>query len=144
VFTVTRRYAFSASHRLHAPQLGEEENRRIYGKCNNPYGHGHNYSIEVSARGPADEATGLTLRLGDLDGLVRREVLLPFDHRNLNLDTDAFRDAAPTTENLGFEIGRRLKRNWSAFFPGTWPKLEKIRITETDRNIFELNADEIE
>jgi 6-pyruvoyltetrahydropterin/6-carboxytetrahydropterin synthase len=144
MFRVTRRYAFAASHRLHSAQLNDEENQRIYGKCNNPYGHGHNYSIEVSARGPADDSTGLAARVSALDDLVKREVLGPFDHRNLNLDTDAFRDSVPTTENLAFEIGRRLKRNWSAAFPGEWPKLEKIRIAETERNIFELRVDEIE
>jgi 6-pyruvoyltetrahydropterin/6-carboxytetrahydropterin synthase len=144
LFRVTRRYAFAASHRLHSGQLDDEENRRIYGKCNNPYGHGHNYSIEVSARGPADDSTGLAARISVLDDLVKREVLAPFDHRNLNIDTDAFRDSVPTTENLAFEIGRRLKRNWRAAFPGEWPKLEKIRIAETERNIFELRADEIE
>jgi 6-pyruvoyltetrahydropterin/6-carboxytetrahydropterin synthase len=144
VFRVTRRYAFAASHRLHSARLDDRENQRIYGKCNNPYGHGHNYSLEVSARGPADSSTGLALRLGALDDLVRREILGPFDHRNLNLDTGAFRDIVPTTENLAFEIGRRLKHGWSAAFPGAWPKLEKIRIAETERNIFELNADEIE
>ena len=144
MFRVTRRYTFVASHRLHSAQLGEEDNIRIYGKCNNPYGHGHNYSIEVSARGPADAATGLTLRPSDLDALVKREVLMPFDHRNLNVDTEAFRDTVPTTENLAIEIGRRLKRNWGTAFPGEWPKLEKIRIAETERNIFELRVDEIE
>jgi 6-pyruvoyltetrahydropterin/6-carboxytetrahydropterin synthase len=144
VFRVTRRYAFAASHRLHSAQLGDEENARIYGKCNNPYGHGHNYAIEVTARGPADHSSGLVARISVLDDLVKREVLTPFDHSNLNVDTGAFRDAVPTTENLAFEIGRRLKRNWSAAFPGEWPKFEKIRIAETQRNIFELRADEIE
>jgi 6-pyruvoyltetrahydropterin/6-carboxytetrahydropterin synthase len=144
VFRVTRRYAFAASHRLHSAHLGDQENRRIYGKCNNPYGHGHNYSIEVSAWGPANDSTGLAARIPVLDDLVKREVLTPFDHRNLNIDTDAFRDSVPTTENLAFEIGRRLKRNWRAAFPGEWPKLEKIRIAETERNIFEVRADEIE
>jgi 6-pyruvoyltetrahydropterin/6-carboxytetrahydropterin synthase len=144
VFRVTRRYTFAASHRLHSAQLGDEQNRRIYGKCNNPYGHGHNYSIEVSARGPADLTTGLAAPIPVLDALVKREVLAPFDHCDLNVDTDAFRDSVPTTENLAFEIGRRLKRSWSAAFPGEWPKLEKIRIAETERNIFELRADEIE
>ncbi|MGA7236866.1 MAG: 6-carboxytetrahydropterin synthase [Bryobacteraceae bacterium] len=144
MFRVTRRYAFAASHRLHSAQLSEEENQRIYGKCNNPYGHGHNYLIEVSARGPADDSTGLAARIPILDDLVKREVLAPFDHRNLNLDTDAFRDSVPTTENLAFEIGRRLKRTWNSAFPGEWPKLEKVRIAETERNIFELRVDEIE
>jgi 6-pyruvoyltetrahydropterin/6-carboxytetrahydropterin synthase len=144
VFRVTRRYAVSASHRLHSPQLDDEENRRIYGKCNNPYGHGHNYLIDVSARGPADSATGIAVDQAALDELVRQQVLQPFGHSNLNMDTDAFQVVAPTSENLAVEICRRLKRHWSAAFPGEWPKLEKIRIAETDRNIFELGADEIE
>jgi 6-pyruvoyltetrahydropterin/6-carboxytetrahydropterin synthase len=144
VFRITRRYGFSASHRLHSDRLSEEENARVYGKCNHPYGHGHNYFLEVSARGPADEATGLAARVADLDALVKREVLARFDHRNLNADTDAFRDSVPTTENLALEIGRRLKRNWRSAFPGQWPELDKIRIEETERNIFELGADEIE
>lgn len=144
MFRVTRRYAIAASHRLHSPQLSDEENRRIYGKCNNPRGHGHNYSIEVSARGPADDATGLAVNVAALDELVRRQVLQPFDHSNLNMDTDAFQGIAPTSENLAVEICRRLKRHWAAAFPGDWPKLEKIRIAETERNIFELSADEIE
>jgi len=79
-----------------------------------------------------------------LDGLVRRQVIEPFDHRNFNADTDAFQDLVPTTENVAMEICSRLKRHWSAAFPGAWPKLEKIRIAETERNIFELRADEIE
>ena len=144
MFRITRRYGFAASHRLHAPQLDDEENRRIYGKCNNPYGHGHNYLIDVSARGPADPATGLAVNIAALDELVRQQVLQPFDHRNLNTDTDAFQGAAPTSENLAVEICRRLKRHWSTAFPGEWPKLDKIRIAETERNIFELRADEIE
>jgi 6-pyruvoyltetrahydropterin/6-carboxytetrahydropterin synthase len=144
MFHVTRRYAMAASHRLHSAQLSEEENRRIYGKCNNPYGHGHNYLIDVSARGETDEATGLVVNVAALDDLVHRLVLQPFDHSNLNMDTEAFQDIAPTSENLAVEICRRLKRHWSAAFPGEWPKLEKIRIAETDRNIFELRADEIE
>ena len=144
MFHVTRRYAMAASHRLHSAQLSDEENRRIYGKCNNPYGHGHNYLIDVSARGEADGVTGLAVNVAALDELVRRLVLQPFDHGNLNLDTEAFQGIAPTSENLAVEICRRLKRDWSAAFPGEWPKLEKIRIAETDRNIFELRADEIE
>jgi 6-pyruvoyltetrahydropterin/6-carboxytetrahydropterin synthase len=144
VFRITRRYRFAASHRLHAPQLDDEENRRIYGKCNNPYGHGHNYLIDVSARGPADPATGLAVNVAALDELVRQQVLQPLDHSNLNKDTDAFQTVAPTSENLAVEICRRLKLHWRSVFPTEWPKLDKIRIAETDRNIFELGADEIE
>ena len=144
MFYLTRRYGFAASHRLHARQLGEEENRRLYGKCNNPYGHGHNYVIEVSACGPADSCTGRVLDTSKLDGLVREQVLMPFDHRNLNAEVEVFHEVVPTSENLATEICRRLKTNWSAVFPGEWPKLHKIRIAETERNIFEIKADEIQ
>jgi 6-pyruvoyltetrahydropterin/6-carboxytetrahydropterin synthase len=144
VFRVTRRYEFSASHRLHAIQLSDEENRQLYGKCNNPYGHGHNYVLEVSVRGPRELATGRAVDTASLDRLVTQEVLGPFQHRNLNRDVAEFASVVPTSENLGIEICRRLKRNWMHVFPGEWPKLEKIRIAETPRNIFEVNSDEIE
>jgi len=144
VFRVTRRYRFAASHRLHTPQLSGEENQRIYGKCNNPYGHGHNYVLEVSARGPLDERTGTAANVTLLDGLVERQVLAAFGHRNLNTEVAAFGGAVvPTSENLGVEICRLLKHHWHEAFPENWPKLEKIRIAETDRNIFEIEADEI-
>jgi 6-pyruvoyltetrahydropterin/6-carboxytetrahydropterin synthase len=144
VFRVTRRYEFAASHRLNSEQLSAEENQRLYGKCNHPYGHGHNYVLEVSARGPADPVTGCAVDTGMLDRLVRREVLESFDHRNLNTEVEVFQQVVATSENLGFEICRRLKRNWKEVFPGEWPKLEKIRIGETPRNIFEVGGDEIE
>ena len=144
MFRVTRRYQFAASHRLHTAALGEEENRRLYGKCNNPHGHGHNYVVEVSARGPLDPATSSAVDTGRLDGLVAREVLGPFHQRNLNLDIAAFAGTVPTSENLAAEICRRLKAAWSTEFPGPWPKLDRIRVAETARNIFEINADEIE
>lgn len=143
MFRVTRRYQFAASHRLHAAELSEEENQALYGKCNHPYGHGHNYVVEVSARGPLDEH-GRAADPGLLDELVAREVLRPFEHRNLNREVACFEREVPTSENLAVEICRRLKRNWSAVFAGEWPKLEKIRIVETPRNIFEIRADEIE
>ena len=144
MFRVTRRYQFAASHRLHSERLDEEQNQRLYGKCNNPYGHGHNYVVEVSARGPADAVTGRAVDTSLLDDLVQRQVLAAFDHRNLNAEVPAFADIVPTSENLGYEICRRLKRNWKEVFPGEWPKLEKIRIGETPRNIFEVGADEIQ
>lgn len=144
MFRVTRRYEFSASHRLHSGELSEEENRKLYGKCNNPYGHGHNYVVEVSACGPLDAATGRAVDTAALDRLVARGVLRPFEHRNLNEDVAAFAHVVPTSENLAAEICRRLKQEWRRAFPGEWPKLEKIRIAETPRNIFEIEADEIE
>ena len=143
MFRVTRRYEFCASHRLHSEHLSAEDNRRLYAKCNNPYGHGHNYVLEVSVRGPLDPA-GRAVDIAVLDGLVGRHVVQPFDHRNLNTEVPAFSQVVATSENLGFEICRRLKRNWKQAFPGEWPKLEKIRIGETARNIFEVSADEIE
>src|ERR1700740_1629346 len=95
---LTRRYRFAASHRLHSPQLGDEENQRVYGKCNNPYGHGHNYVVEVAVSGPVDPATGMIANLTDLDGFVEREVIDAFDHRSLNDEGPAFRTEVPTTE----------------------------------------------
>ena len=139
MFRVTRRYAFSASHRLHSPGFSEAENYRLYGKCNNPYGHGHNYVVEVSARGPLDE-TGRAVDTARLDQLVRAQVLDAFEHRNLNTEVPAFRSVVPTSENLGLEIFRRLQASWAMVFPGEWPKLEKVRIAETPRNIFEVTA----
>ena len=144
MFRVTRRYEFAASHRLHSGELSAEENRRLYGKCNNPHGHGHNYVVEVTVRGPLDGATGRAVDIAVLDELVARDVVRPFDHRNLNREVAVFARVVPTSENLGFEICRRLKRDWDQAFPGKWPKLEKVRIGETARNIFEVSADEIE
>lgn len=144
MFRVTRRYGFAASHRLDNPRLSAEENRRLYGKCNNPFGHGHDYVVEVSARGPLDPRTGRALDPAALDDLVRRHVLDPFDHRNLNEDVNSFQGMAPTSENLLLEICCRLKRHWNTAFPGEWPRLEKVRIAETPRNIFEMESHEIE
>jgi 6-pyruvoyltetrahydropterin/6-carboxytetrahydropterin synthase len=129
-----RRYRFAASHRLHNPDLSEEENYRLYGKCNNPYGHGHNYVVEVLVSGKVDPATGMIANLADLDGFVEREVLEPLDHKSLNEDVPAFRGTVPTTENLCIEIFRRLK-------PFSKAKLERVRIQETSNNSFEYAGD---
>lgn len=125
-----RRYRFAASHRLHNSSLSEEQNYRLYGKCNNPYGHGHNYVLEVFVSGRVDRATGMIANLADLDGFVEREVLEPFDHKSLNEDVAAFHDLVPTTENLCVEIFRRLKA-----FPKA--KLERVKVQETSNNSFE-------
>ncbi|MFN0170679.1 MAG: 6-carboxytetrahydropterin synthase [Bryobacteraceae bacterium] len=136
---VTRRYHFAASHRLHAPDLTEEENQRIYGKCNNPYGHGHNYVLDVSVRGPIDGATGRAVDLEALDRLVNEEVIRVYDHHNLNAELPEFSTLVPTTENVALEIDRRLHRSWSRYLPDSAAFLEKIRIAETERNIFEVH-----
>ncbi len=144
MFRVTRVYRFAASHRLHSPDLSEAENRALYGTCNNPYGHGHNYVLEVSARGPAAPETGRAADPAALDALVTRHAIEPMDRRNLNSEVPVFSRSVPTSENLAREICHRLKTNWSTAFPGTWPKLDRVRIVETNRNIFEIGADEIE
>jgi len=129
-----RRYHFAASHRLHSAQLSDEENWRVFGKCNNPYGHGHNYTLEVSLSGDVDPATGMIANLADLDAFVEREVLAEFDHKSLNEDVPAFREKVPTTENLCIEIFERLKS-----FPKA--RLERIRIQETGNNSFEYSGE---
>jgi len=129
-----RRYRFSASHRLHSSKLGEEENRRVYGKCNNPHGHGHNYVVEVSVSGTVDPTTGMIANLADLDAFVEREVIEPFDHKSLNEDVAVFRESVPTTENICTEIFARLKH-----FPKA--KLERVRVEETGNNTFEYTGE---
>lgn len=135
---VTRRYRFSASHRLHSAQLSEEENQSLYGKCNNPYGHGHDYVLDVSVSGPVNSRTGLIVPIEDLDRLVASEILRPLATKNLNLDVAEFAQTVPTTENLALDIRTRLNQAWKAAFPNGGPALARIRLQETDRNIFEL------
>lgn len=126
---LTRRYLFSASHRLHSTAFTDAENRRVYGKCNNPHGHGHNYTLSVTVSGQVDE-NGMVCNLTDLDGFVAREVLEPFGHSNLNM-LAPFREAVPTTENLAIEIYRRLQEGFRH------AKVEKVRLDETMLNSFE-------
>lgn len=135
---VTRRYRFAASHRLHTDSLTAERNREVYGKCNNPHGHGHDYILEVSARGPVDPETGLALRVESLDALVREQVLQALQMRNLNLDVPEFADRVPTSENVALVVRARLAAAWKQWFAGAWPVLEKVRIRETPRNSIEV------
>lgn len=127
---LTRRYWFSASHRLHNDAMSEEENRTTYGKCNNPYGHGHNYALEVTVSGPVDRATGMVCNLVDLDACVNDNVISRYEHANLNALED-FVDAVPTTENLCTEIYEILSREFAH------AHLEKVRLEETASNSFE-------
>ncbi len=135
---LTRRYRFSASHRLHSELLSDAENDRIYGKCNNPFGHGHDYLLEVSVRGPLDSDTGRIVDLGMLDDLVAREVIARLEHRNLTEEVEAFRTSVATTENLALEIQRLLRASWHGTFGAQAPALDRIRIEETKRNYIEL------
>jgi 6-pyruvoyltetrahydropterin/6-carboxytetrahydropterin synthase len=138
---LSRRYRFSASHRLHSPALSDEENRDIYGKCDNPHGHGHNYEVELTVRAPVDPVTGRSVDITRLDGIAEKQIVAPFHHRNLNEEVPAFRSAVPTTENLGIEVDRRLRAAWEQVFGAAGPLLEKVRIWETDRNICEIVGD---
>jgi 6-pyruvoyltetrahydropterin/6-carboxytetrahydropterin synthase len=131
---LTRRYRFSASHRLHSTALTEDENRALYDKCNNPFGHGHNYEMEISVSGAVDPRTGRVASVGLLDELVRRDVVGPFDRCNLNSDIPEFRNMVPTSENLAIAIERRLRACWPAGFAA----LDRVRIRETRKNAFEL------
>jgi len=127
---LSRRYLFSASHRLHSDAMSDDENRVTYGKCNNPYGHGHNYRLEVTVSGPVDASTGMVCNLVDLDGFVEREVLSRYDLENLNTLKE-FSKKVPTTENLCVEIFEILQRG----FPQA--HLERVRLEETMMNSFE-------
>jgi 6-pyruvoyltetrahydropterin/6-carboxytetrahydropterin synthase len=132
--SLTRRYRFAASHRLYSPAFSEPENQRLYGKCGNPYGHGHNYILEVTLSAPVDPQTGMVANLGELDPFVERQILEPFDQKYLNEQVDEFRANVPTTENLCREIYRRLEK-----FPAA--RLERVRIEETSNNSFEYVGD---
>jgi len=127
-----RRYRLSASHRLFCASLSEAENRSVYGKCANPHGHGHNYTVEVVVGGEIDRETGMVFDLGRLDGSVCREVVEPFDHQNLNT-LECFRDVVPTTENLVIEIRRRLEKALPQRL------IVQVRVEETSNNFFEYS-----
>jgi 6-pyruvoyltetrahydropterin/6-carboxytetrahydropterin synthase len=130
---LTRRYIFSASHRLHSDELSDEQNHATYGKCNNPYGHGHNYALEVTVSGQVHPQTGMVCNLSDLDDAVRHEILDRFDYENLNVRQE-FARVVPTTENLSAVIFNILKQSFTA------AHLEKVRLEETMMNSFEYSG----
>uniref|UniRef100_A0A8C1VU00 6-pyruvoyl tetrahydrobiopterin synthase n=2 Tax=Cyprinus carpio TaxID=7962 RepID=A0A8C1VU00_CYPCA len=126
---ITRVQSFSACHRLHSKSLSDEENKRIFGKCNNPNGHGHNYTVEVTVRGKIDKNTGMVMNLTDLKEYIEEAIMKPFDHKNLDLDVPYFADVVSTTENLSVFI-------WDSMVKLLPPdSLHEIRIYETDKNI---------
>ena len=127
---LTRRYHFSASHRLHSAEMSADENRATYGKCNNPYGHGHNYTLKVTVSGPVNPSTGMVCNLVDLDGFVEKEVLTRYDLENLNTLKE-FAQTVPTTENLCVEIFEILQRGFQK------AHLDRVRLEETLMNSFE-------
>ena len=127
---LTRRYPFSASHRLHSEAMSPQENLATYGKCNNPYGHGHNYIVELTVSGQVDEKTGMVCNLADLDSFIEREVLARFGHENLNMLPE-FAQEVPTTENLCIQIYEIVQRGFH------YAHLERVRLEETMMNSFE-------
>ena len=137
---LTRRSRFAASHRLHSAAFSEDQNRELYGKCSNPYGHGHDYVLDVTAVGPVNEVSGQAVHVPTLDRLVGEEVLKDFDHRYMNADLGEFKALVPTSENIIQVIEDRLIARWRETFPGEWPRLEGIRLRETKRNVFELKS----
>jgi 6-pyruvoyltetrahydropterin/6-carboxytetrahydropterin synthase len=135
---LTRRYRFSASHRLHSEVLTAEENAHTYGNCNNPYGHGHNYTLDVTVAGDVDPSTGMVIDLGLLDRVVQENILERLDHTHLNLDVDVFRALVPTTENVCVEIYKLLSSKLIFSKGGAY--LKKIRLEETSSNYFEYEV----
>jgi 6-pyruvoyltetrahydropterin/6-carboxytetrahydropterin synthase len=127
---LSRRYKLSAAHRLASAAYSEERNREVYGKCANPFGHGHNYVVEVTVGGPVDAATGMVCDLGKLDGFARTNIIERFDGMNLNT-LEVFRDQVSTTENFAREIFQIFKGFGAA-------ELVQVRVEETGNNSFEV------
>jgi len=131
---LTSRYRFSASHRLDTPALTPEENRKLYGKCNNPHGHGHDYVLDITVDGPVDQ-DGQVVNREVMDALVRKRVLARLDHKNLNADVPELAGSVTTTENLARVVHGALAEHWT--LPA---RLARVRISETARNTFELEV----
>lgn len=131
---VSRREHFNAAHRLHNPEWSDEVNKQVFGKCNNPNFHGHNYELIVSLTGEIDQHTGYLYDLKELSDIIRKHVLVRFDHKNLNLDTEYFRDLNPTAENIALIIWRILRQQIDEKFE------LKITLYETERNFVEYPA----
>lgn len=132
--TVTRRLHFSAAHRVHNPAMSDEENRRVFGKCNNPNWHGHNYVLDVSVTGTLDERTGYVIDLSRVKQIVEERVIQHVDHRNLNLEVEFLRGVIPTTENVVVAFWRELE---PALAPA---RLTKLVLWETVNNHVEYEG----
>lgn len=126
---LTKRVQFPAAHRLHNPALSDEENARLYGKCANPGGHGHNYTLEVTVEGETDPRTGMVVNFAQLSEAIRAEVLERFDHRNLNTEVEPMRGQVPTAENIAVAIWGLLEKRVAP------ARLVEVRVAETDTNI---------
>lgn len=134
---LTRSIEFSASHRLHSEKLSEAENWAVYGKCNNPHGHGHNYVVEVTVRGEPDARTGIAIDLGKFEALLDAEIDTRFDHKHLNLDTDFFKELPATAENIAIVIWNLIDKKIPACRNGGKVELHRVRLIETARSWFD-------
>jgi 6-pyruvoyltetrahydropterin/6-carboxytetrahydropterin synthase len=135
MIAMTQSFEFSASHRLHCPELSEEENRRTFGKCNNPAGHGHNYRVDVTVEGAPDEQTGVVIELPTFESIVKERVLDALDHKHLNTDCSEFASVNPSVENITRIIWEKL----DGAFPGC--RLARVRVWETPKTWAEYGGD---
>lgn len=124
---LSRRLVFSAAHRLHSPQLSDAENKKIFGKCNHPHGHGHNYVLDVTLRGPINLQTGMVFNLSELKEILIHEVESRLDHKNLNLDVAEFKTLNPTAENIALQV-------WKWLEPRLKDLLFEVKLQETENN----------
>ncbi|MGB6036340.1 MAG: 6-carboxytetrahydropterin synthase [Cryomorphaceae bacterium] len=132
--TVSRKAHFNAAHRLHQPEWGEEKNQEVFGKCNNEFFHGHNYDLIVSVRGEIDPVTGYVVDMKVLKDLIKEKIENRFDHKNLNLQTEEFKNLNPTAENIAAVIWNILREELD-------DNLElKIKLYETERNFVECEG----
>lgn len=131
MITITRRVEFSAAHRLHNPDMSDDENRRVYGVCNNPMGHGHNYAVEVTVRGPLPKRTGMLMDLKDLKEILQKTIHGPCDHKHLNHDVPALEGVIPTAENLAIAFWGWIEPELKAY-PGV--ALHQVRVIESRDN----------
>jgi 6-pyruvoyltetrahydropterin/6-carboxytetrahydropterin synthase len=134
---LTRIYDFAASHRLYNPTFSDEQNWEVFRQCNNPNGHGHNYELEVTIKGRPDERTGMIMDIVALDQLVQERIIVPVDHKHLNLDVDFFEGVIPTAENIVYVF-------WQQLAPVIPPpvKLHRLRLYESKNNVAEYCGEE--
>jgi 6-pyruvoyltetrahydropterin/6-carboxytetrahydropterin synthase len=132
---VTRRETFSAAHRLYLPELNDEENYKIFGKCSNPNWHGHNYTLEVVVSGEPDPKTGFVIDINNLKKIIKENVISMVDHKNLNVDTDFMKGIMPTGENIARAVWFQLADKIST------GKLYSVKIYETENNYFEFRGE---
>lgn len=138
MITITRRIEFSAAHRLHNPELSDEENVRVFGVCNNPNGHGHNYAVEVTVRGLVPERTGMVMDLKDLNDILQRVIHAPCDHKHLNHDVPMFEGIIPTAENLAIQFWKAVEEELERF-PGV--RLHNVRVVESRNNFVDYSGE---